>query len=177
MRCGVCGITPRTCFRTRTRTRCTPKWPPSRGRLARYADTVDPRTEGEVSGFPSNHFGLVVVAFEAANKFIESLPAAVGGGEVLAALVLAIIALLVAGDVSDRVEALTEKVEELEGSRTRFVPGLTDTVRAIIVLGLMTVNHRAKPRIVLGRHTMRSEAHLRAPDDAGFCDATAPAIS
>jgi len=115
MRCGVCGITPRTCFRTRTRTRCTPKWPPSRGRLARYADTVDPRTEGEVSGFPSNHFRLVVVAFEAANKFIESLPAAVGGGGVLAALVLAIIALRVAGGVSDRVEELTEKIEELEG--------------------------------------------------------------
>jgi hypothetical protein len=71
MRCGVCGIRPRTCFQTRTRTRCTPKWPPSRGRLARYADTVDPRTEGEVSGLPSNHFGLIVVAFEAANKFIE----------------------------------------------------------------------------------------------------------
>ncbi len=62
-----------------------------------------------------NHFGLVVVAFEAANKFIESLPAAVGGGAVLAALVLAIIALLVAGGVSDRVEELTEKIEELEG--------------------------------------------------------------
>ena len=50
----------------------------------------------------------------AANKFIESLPAAVGGGEVLAALVLAIIALLVAGGVRDRVEELTEKMEELE---------------------------------------------------------------
>ena len=42
MRCGVCGKTPRTCVRTRTRTRCPPKWPPSRGRLAGYADTVDP---------------------------------------------------------------------------------------------------------------------------------------
>jgi hypothetical protein len=63
MRCGVCGITPRTCFRTRTRTRCTAKWPPSRGRLARY----------------------------------ESLPSAVGGVGVLAALALAIIALLAAG--------------------------------------------------------------------------------
>jgi hypothetical protein len=50
-----------------------------------------------VNGFPSNHFSLVVVAFEAANKFIDSLPAAVGGVGVLAALVLAIIALLAAG--------------------------------------------------------------------------------
>ena len=32
-----------SCFRTRTRTRCPRKRPPSRGKLARYADTVDPR--------------------------------------------------------------------------------------------------------------------------------------
>jgi hypothetical protein len=49
-----------------------------------------------VNGFPSNHFSLVV-AFETANKFIESLPAAVGGVGVLAVLVVAIIALLAAG--------------------------------------------------------------------------------
>ena len=47
-------------------------------------------------GFPSNHFSLVV-AFEAANEFIESLPSAVGDVGVLAALALAIIALLAAG--------------------------------------------------------------------------------
>ena len=62
-----------------------------------------------MSGFPSNHFRLVVVAFEAANKFIESLPVADGGGGVLAALVLTIMALLAAGGVSDRVEELTRR--------------------------------------------------------------------
>jgi len=58
--------------------------------------------------------GLVGAVFHAVDNSIKSAAASVGGEGVLAGLVLAVMALIAAGNASDRIEELTEKIEELE---------------------------------------------------------------